>query len=65
MAKPKVIIRRAPEYDPVAIEKIIGEGLGELGLDGRDRQVSRGYRCQEAIARRDMHKNRREGPGLT
>ena len=35
MTKPKVIIRRAPEYDPVAIEKIIGEGLGELGLAGR------------------------------
>jgi len=65
MARPKVISRRAPEYDPAAIEKIIGEGLRELGLAGRDRQVSRGYRCREAIARRDMHKNRREGSGLT
>ena len=32
MAKPNVIIRRAPDYDPAAIETIIGEGLRELGL---------------------------------
>jgi len=32
MKKPKVILRRAPSYDPAAIEKIIREGLDELGL---------------------------------
>jgi len=32
MRKPTVILRRAPAYDPEAIEKIIGEGLDFLGL---------------------------------
>lgn len=35
MSKPKVILRRAPVYDPEAIEKIVREGLDELGLADR------------------------------
>ena len=35
MSKPRVILRRAPAYDPEAIEKIVREGLDELGLAGR------------------------------
>ena len=32
--RPKVILRRAPEYDPAAIEKIVREGLAERKLAG-------------------------------
>jgi uncharacterized protein (DUF362 family) len=32
-SKKKVIIRKSPSYDPQAIEKIIGEGLEEYGLN--------------------------------
>ena len=35
MKKPIVILRRAPAYDPAAIEKIIREGLEELDLSSR------------------------------
>ena len=35
MKKPRVILRRAPVYDPAAIEKIIRDGLAELGLEAR------------------------------
>jgi len=35
MSKPRVILRRAPAYDPEAIEKIVREGLNELGLVDR------------------------------
>ena len=35
MSKPRVILRRAPVYDPEAIEKIVREGLDELGLSSR------------------------------
>jgi hypothetical protein len=35
MNKPIVILRRAPDYDPAAIEKMIREGLDELGLASR------------------------------
>ena len=31
-SKEKVIIRKSPQYDPIAIEKIIREGLEEFGL---------------------------------
>jgi uncharacterized protein (DUF362 family) len=37
MPKPKVILRRAPTYDPAAIDRIIREGLAELGLEARVR----------------------------
>jgi uncharacterized protein (DUF362 family) len=33
--KRKVILRRAPAYDPAAIEKIIREGIEDFGLGGR------------------------------
>ncbi|MDP2913919.1 MAG: DUF362 domain-containing protein, partial [Candidatus Aminicenantes bacterium] len=35
MSKPRVILRRAPVYDPAAIEKIVREGLDELALADR------------------------------
>jgi len=35
--KPKVILRNCPDYDPAVIERIIREGLDELGLTGRVR----------------------------
>ncbi len=35
MKKPIVILRRAPVYDPAAIEKIVREGLDEMGLASR------------------------------
>jgi uncharacterized protein (DUF362 family) len=37
MAKPRVILRRCPEYDPAAIARIIRAGLEELGLASRVR----------------------------
>ncbi len=37
MTKPRVIIRRAPAYDPAAISKIVREGLEDLGLAPRIR----------------------------
>ena len=37
MTKPKVILRRAPVYDPAAIEAVIRDGLKELGLDSQVR----------------------------
>lgn len=37
MKKPKVILRRAPVYDPAAIEAVIRDGLKELGLDSQVR----------------------------
>ena len=37
MTKPRVIIRRAPAYDPEAISRIVREGLEELGLAPRVR----------------------------
>lgn len=36
-AKPKVILRRAESYDPVAIARIIEDGLDEFGLSPRIR----------------------------
>ena len=35
--KRKVILRLCPEYDPASIEKIIREGIAELGLEARIR----------------------------
>jgi len=35
MKKPIVILRQAPVYDPAAIEKMIREGLDEMGLASR------------------------------
>ncbi len=37
MEKPKVILRRCPDYDPERISRIIAEGLEELGLASRIR----------------------------
>jgi uncharacterized protein (DUF362 family) len=37
MTKPRVIIRRAPAYDPAVISRLVREGLEELGLAPRVR----------------------------
>ncbi len=36
--KEKVIVRRAPDYNPDVIKKIIQEGLGEFGLDSKAKE---------------------------
>lgn len=37
--KPKVILRRCPEYEPARIARIIGEGMDELGVRPRGRAL--------------------------